>query len=380
MRRRLRIAIASAGRFHVLDAARELHTLGHDVRFYSYVSRLRARQFGLPGECHVSLLPFAFPALAGERLLPKLAPRVRERVLYSGLNAAVMLRLQPCDVFHFMSGIYLEAAKFAKRRFGAKLVLDRASKHILAQDKLLADAGSTDRPSALTIRRELEGYACADVVCVPSSHVQESFLDYKIETRIVPFGVDLCAFPFRTRTQSRKAFTFLSVGNWSIRKGSDLLSAAVRRIPGTRLVHVGKILDVAFPCKDAQFVHFDAVPQPDLARYYADCDAFVLASREDGFGVVLLQALASGLPVVCSAHTGGADLASAPGLAARMTVVAADNVDALTVAMSDLRDRVECCGPLSPLSDADRELLSWRNYARRLIAAYGMDSRNGNGR
>src|SRR5207253_1404096 len=54
---RLKIAIATAGRLYVLDLARELHTLGHNVKFYSYVPRARAWRFDLPDECHVLLLP-----------------------------------------------------------------------------------------------------------------------------------------------------------------------------------------------------------------------------------------------------------------------------------------------------------------------------------
>src|SRR5271168_495340 len=86
VRRRLRIAIATAGRFHVLDLARELHALGHHVSFYSYVPRARARRFGLPDECHVSLLPLVLPAVVCERMLPRLVPRMRERVLNASLN------------------------------------------------------------------------------------------------------------------------------------------------------------------------------------------------------------------------------------------------------------------------------------------------------
>src|SRR5438477_10922701 len=96
--RQLNIAVASAGRFHVLDLARELNALGPRVRFYSYVPRARARRFGLPDECHVSLLPVALPAVAWQQLVPQLMPRSRERFLYALLNSAVMLRLEPCDV------------------------------------------------------------------------------------------------------------------------------------------------------------------------------------------------------------------------------------------------------------------------------------------
>ena len=79
----LRIAIATGGRFHVLDLARELDALGHEVRFYSYVPKARALKFGLPARCHVSLLPFMWPLIAWERLLPNAAPEMREKLLAS---------------------------------------------------------------------------------------------------------------------------------------------------------------------------------------------------------------------------------------------------------------------------------------------------------
>ena len=137
----LKIGIATAGRFHVLDLARELDALGHEVTLYSFVPRRRARAFGLPHRCHVALLPLVFPFVAWERLLPKWAPELRETWLHRALNWAVALRLRRCDVFVFMSGIYLEAARTARSRFGARLWLERGSQHILAQDALLAAAG-----------------------------------------------------------------------------------------------------------------------------------------------------------------------------------------------------------------------------------------------
>jgi len=103
--RRRRIGIASSGRFHTLDLAKELHALGHDIRFYSYVPKRRAASFGLPPECHVSLLPFIFPLLFWERKLPGVLQKLREHLLYKALNWAVSQRLEPCEVFIFMSGM-----------------------------------------------------------------------------------------------------------------------------------------------------------------------------------------------------------------------------------------------------------------------------------
>jgi glycosyltransferase involved in cell wall biosynthesis len=94
-------------------------------------------------------------------------------------------------------------------------------------------------------------------------------------------------------------------------------------------------------------------------------DVFVLASRQDGFGVVLSQALATGLPVVCSDRTGGGDLRHTPALAERITVVPTDNLEALTNAMAAWRDRLRGGDTLPELSEADRETLSWASYGRR---------------
>ena len=322
---RLRVAIATAGRFHVLDLARELNALGYAVDFYSYVPKTRALRFGLPSACHRSLLPFALPALALERFAPAVPPSIREWLLYKSLNLAVMTRLRACDLFICMSGIYLEAARFAKRRFGAAIWLERGSRHILSQDEILAAIPGATRPSSLAIDRELAGYALADRIVIPSLHVEESFRrDPAAHAKLFknPYGVDLEMFPSVRRHDSGKELSLLFVGTWSLQKGCDLLVSAMAQTPGVRLVHVGSIgRDLAFPTDDPRFVHIDPVPQTELRRFYAEADAFVLASRQDGFGVVLAQALASGLPVICTDRTGGADLAHTPALAQRIKVV-----------------------------------------------------------
>jgi glycosyltransferase involved in cell wall biosynthesis len=366
--RRLKIAIATTGRFHVLDLARELHALGHHVRFYSYVPRARARRFALPDECHVSLLPLVLPAVIWERLMPRLTPGMQERVLFALLNRAVMLRLRHCDVFICMSGYYLEAARFAKARYGAAIWLERGSRHIESQDEILAAVPGAQRPSPLAIRRELAGYALADRVVIPSSHVGESFRrDGSAYAKLFynPYGVDLAMFPLCIEKAPTDPFSLIYVGLWCLRKGCDLLAEAVKKVPGVRLTHVGPVGDLNFPTGDERFLHLDPAPQPELARFYSSADVFVLASREDGFGNVLAQALASGLPLICTDRTGGADLAHTPALAARITLVPHDDAGALACAIAKWRDRWRAGESLPLLPETDREKLSWAAYARR---------------
>jgi glycosyltransferase involved in cell wall biosynthesis len=170
-------------------------------------------------------------------------------------------------------------------------------------------------------------------------------------------------FPMRRSVRDGRTFTVLFAGNWSLRKGCDVLAAAVARSPDTRLIHIGGMGDLAFPDGDERFIHHDAVPQSALADHYAGADVLVLASREDGFGLVLAQALASGLPLICTDRTGGSELAHTPGLAARILVIPSDDVDALAVAIGAMRDKLRA--GLPPLTEADRQTLSWKAYARR---------------
>ena len=259
----LRIAIATGGRFHVLDLARELIALGHEVRFYSYVPKARALKFGLPARCHVSLLPFMWPLIAWERLLPNAAPEMREKLLAVALNRAVMARLNSCDVFIGMSGLILEAARFAKSKFGARIYVERGSRHIVSQARILEQIPGAQTPNRLTIERELAGYKLADRIAVASGQVVDSFLeeDPSLAPKLFtnPYGVDLEQFPQRKTIPSGPP-TVLFVGGWTYRKGADVLSAALEQLPEARLIHVGGGGDVSFPLASTSFI---TIPFPN---------------------------------------------------------------------------------------------------------------------
>jgi len=372
----MRIAIATAGRFHVLDLARELDALGHEVQFHSYVPRRRAEAFGLPGRCHVDHVPWLAPLLVWERAFPKALPALRERLLQAALNRSLIARMKPCDVFICMSGIYLEAATFARRRYGAKIVLVRGSKHIQVQDEILAALPGAQRPTPRSIQRELAGYQLADMIDVPSQHVVDSFIAMSpdMSNKVVrnPYGTDLKMFP-PARHESRhrscgSQVTFVFAGNWCLRKGCDLLMVAARAA-GVDLVHVGPVGgDCPLPADGDGFKHVGKVDQSRLSDFYRSVDAMVLASREDGFGLVLAQGLATGLPIVCTNDTGGADLRHTSTLDDRIQVVPAGDPVALAQAMKNVAKRL-CDGPPFPdITEEDRETLTWRAFGKRYEA------------
>jgi alpha-maltose-1-phosphate synthase len=364
---RLRVGVAASGRFHMLDLARELDTLGVDVRFYSYVSRKRAESFGLARRCHVALLPFLFPLVALERLFPRFFPHIIERLMCWALDICLILRMQRCEIFICMSGMYVLAARFAKWRYGALVHLHRSSRHILSQKEILANLPAAQQVSSFMVRRELEGYILADRIIVPSTHVVESFAPWPScfdKVFLNPLGVDIDQFPLRTAVPRQVQPTVLFVGQWSYRKGVDVLVEAVRMMRGVRLVHVGAPSDAPFP-NDLNFTHHDHVSQQRLPDFYAEAHVFTLPSREDGFGVVLSQALACGLQVVCTDRTGGPDLAKLPGLSRLVHIVPADDPLALSNALEHALDAAVGNTDVAPITEMERRMLGWRSYAER---------------
>ncbi|HTC21335.1 MAG TPA: glycosyltransferase family 4 protein, partial [bacterium] len=286
----MRIAIATSGRFHVLDLARELHALGHEVLFYSYVPVKRAVKFGLPAGCQRCLLPYVFPLVAMNRAAPKfLRPRLNQWILKT-LDRLVAWKLEPCDVFIGMSGLCVASAARARSKYGAKVLIERGSTHILRQKEILEALGGGERVSDFDLRRELASYERADLIVIPSLHVEESFLKIGMDRKKLfrnPYGVNLEMFLPTPVPRSREPLA-LFVGGWSYRKGCELWEKVLERLPDLRLIHVGSLGDAPLPVSP-RFTHVDPVNQWELQKYYAKAHVFVLASREEGLSLVLFQ-------------------------------------------------------------------------------------------
>ena len=114
----------------------------------------------------------------------------------------------------------------------------------------------------------------------------------------------------------------LTVGRWSVDeryKGLDELIEAMptvrAAIPGAFLVAVGNGDDRARLEQKAAALSlqsgvrfFDAARGEQLIAYYNRCDVFALPSRGEGFGLVFLEAMAVGKPLLGGAHGGIPDI------------------------------------------------------------------------
>ncbi len=300
----MKINIATSHRFHLLDLARELENLGHEVRFYSYVPTKRAMKYGLKAKNSFSLFYKMFPFLTLLKLVKETSWTIR--LLNSALDTYLSLFMKPCDVYIALGTVYKDSLKSAKNKFNAVTILEWGSKHIEKQNEIILREEAILKVAYFT-NRSLNGYEYADYISVASNHVIQSFIAKGINKEKLlqnPYGVDLSMF--KPTQLEQNSYDVIMVGTWGFVKGCDLL-ASFFETSELSFLHVGALSDLPFP-KLRNMTHIDPVDQIQLTHYYAKAKVFVLPSRAEGLAMVQSQALASGLPIVCSKDSGGRDI------------------------------------------------------------------------
>ncbi len=360
----MKINIASTHRFHLLDLARELSALGHDVKFYSYVPTRRCESFGLDRElCH-SMLWFVAPFFVAQKIVPR---KYHRWIIFARnyiLDLYLSIFMRHCDLYISLGVVYSKSIEVAKREYNAVTILEWGSKHLIEELKACAEADSYPKYG---IKRVLDQYNMVDYISIPSDHVLRSFLKHGVERAkllVNPYGVDMSQF---APTRLSGSYDIIMVGTWSFRKGCDLLTELCATY-GYSLLHVGGVGDIDFP-HVSNMTHIDSVDQKELRKYYSQAKVFVLPSRTEGLAMVLVQAIVCGLPIVCSRDTGGEDLKGM--LSDGRWII---NMQSLTV--EALREGVEEALSLVAKSQNDSEVrhyaqndvdknLSWRAYGER---------------
>src|SRR5262249_40510691 len=115
-------------------------------------------------------------------------------------------------------------------------------------------------------------------------------------------------------SSARPEMTFLFCGQMIRRKGVDLLLSAFDRLivngRQARLLLVGReaelpqFLPLLSPAARSKVIYEGFQAPERLSDYFGRCDVFILPSRHDGWGVVVNQALAAGLPIITSDAVG----------------------------------------------------------------------------
>jgi glycosyltransferase involved in cell wall biosynthesis len=317
----MKVVLSTLLQGHMYALARYLHQRNLLAHLFSSYPRWKLKNEGMP-QALISTTPwFLVPYMALHRfgLLPDALERPLAHMCHRNHESFVTRHLPACDVFHGLSCHNLRAGLKARAQ-GARYVCDHGSSHIGYHDRILREeADIVGLPyrgvDPRMIDSEVREYGASDRIFVASKFAERTFLEYGISPEklsVIPYGVELSRFR-PVPVEPDGVFRVVYLGALSMRKGLHYLARAfaMADIPGSQLVLVGSpsaetelLLE---PVKNMNVIRTGLIPREQVLTWLARASVKVLASVEDGFGLVLLEAQACGLPVIATVNTGGPD-------------------------------------------------------------------------
>lgn len=211
-------------------------------------------------------------------------------------------------------------------------------------------------------RKEME---LADLVLAPSGFVRKTVMQFvEKKVALAPYGVDPNFWRPDGVSGETPSLRFIYAGQCSLRKGIPVLLQAWKAaaIQGAILELVGswQFSDVKRGELDESVKLNGPVPAEKLRERYQAADVFVFPSFFEGFGLVILEAVACGLPVIASDATAGVDILDET----TGRLFAAGDLDGLVESLrwfADHRDRLPA---MRRAARAKAETYTWENYRR----------------
>lgn len=195
---------------------------------------------------------------------------------------------------------------------------------------------------------------------------------------ITPLGVDGSFSPGEKKLPGLPDKYILYLGNLEPRKNLPMLLSAFRRLPGNlqdrySLVmagakgwctnELGEMLR-SFQ-KDGKLILTGYVPQTQLPKLYRGASLFVYPSLYEGFGLPVIEAMASGVPVVASNTTSLPEVVGDAGI-----LVSPHDVEGWNNAMNRILNDEEMRSEMSQKGLARATLFSWEKCAQETVAVY----------
>lgn len=323
----MKVVVAGGGRFFLFKEAAHFNKRGDLGALISNFPKSRICPEGVdPGK--IRNLPFnGYLAYVLHRFYPRgMLPwgfSQLNRLLHWWFGLFIRKNIIPADFYLLLSSFGLEAIEKIRAKTDAIIVVEHASFHQQEdKDLVLEDAKywgvkpARDWSPEWVVRKEDLEFEAADYVLVPSHAVERSLIKHGVAAEkilINAYGVELSEFfPL---PKEDDVFRVLQVGQVSQRKGIyTSIEAFVRAdIKNSELVFVGPqdfdanlVERLAGPRRgDIKFE--GAVPQNELVKHYGRASVMVMPSVADGFGLVVLQALACARPVLVCENVGASD-------------------------------------------------------------------------
>lgn len=289
------------------DHAKALAKVGNDVAMLviDFRSRSYKRKYGCftYEKDGVKVFELSMPLGIYRRALP-----ILQCLLVKLYKRAVKSFGKP-DIIHAHFYSIAAIASVLKKRFDVPFVV---TEHSSKLNKNILGISKLDQKLAK------KAYLDADRVVAVSNALAENLKhNFNVNAEVIHNVVDVAHFQY-VKHEPKDTFTFISVGNLISIKGFDMLieafAEAFKNEESVNLKIVGagpemnnlKSLVNQYNMAD-RVVLLSEVGRDKLKDIYPEGDAFVLASRSETFGVVFIEAMATGMPVIATDCGGPSD-------------------------------------------------------------------------
>ncbi len=393
----MRVTVSVAGRFHAFHLVEQLARRGNLFRFItSTLNEKRLPNRRLPDSLRndpdflkrVRQIPLPEYLGYALRQLPIADSQSLSYFIKDNFYDRTAIRhITASDLFVGWASQSLFQMREAKAR-GTRTIIERGSTHITEQYRLIDEerkrfgvsAELRSRWDRLLEEKQLKEYHEADFIMTPSAFARQSFLDRGFDPAKVlkvRYGVDLGQFYPADKKEISSTPTILFVGAVGFQKGVPYLLEATRTLRAKGKKFHFKLIgryekDFESWLKSSTLrseidEHIAFVPNHELVNHFHQADMFVLPSMQEGLALVIAEAMASGLPVVASDHTGASEFIESGNNGA---IVPAGNADALAVALSDLLDNPDRSRSVGTEASEKAKSFGWDAYGDAIEQTY----------
>src|SRR5665213_1093672 len=320
------VNIAVCGDFKQLQLVPHLSKLVDIGRVY-YAARLstNAGSLGLASDQVCNVFPKEYLVQLHARYLRHALLPVVYPVLDSIWRRAVMRAWQKCDVLYaVLQGKALSVIQRAKNEGSAILGHPIVCHPSFYRQQLLIELDSLGLPSRPFLPPDhdeplLKEIALCDRLYCLSTLVRDTFVESGFPSQnieIIQLPTDLRTYVPAPHPPSSQTFRVVCVAEISPIKGHVYLLEAWRRLApaNAELVFAGTVRREMIPILSrykGTFRYAGPLDRASLVRLYQDSSLLVLPSVQDGFGFVVSEALACGVPVIVTEHVGAKDMVRA---------------------------------------------------------------------
>lgn len=395
------IVISHSGKQHSYHVAKSLNDLGFLKQFYtsSYIKSRKIQNYflkhnnqfwtrrflsGLSGNKVTSNWRFEAPEYIG-KLLKSNSKKIEELVYardieFDNYVSNQILKIKP-EVFWGFQGSCLNSLKSTKKT-GGLAVCELATAHVTFAKKILneekrflpdwADSISNVDFPAHYEKRLIEEPTVADIVIAASNFTKLSLTESGVpenKIHVLPLGADVEYIKYVEKKRDKnKPLKLLYAGTVTQRKGIYYLLEAMKSFNKSQVeLHIiGNVFGpgTAFGHYKNVYTYHGSVSQQKLFETYHEFDALVLPTIFEGFALVIVEAMAAGLPVITTPHSIGPELINDNQ---NGYIVPIRNTEAIKVSIERILNKTEKeFNEMSILARSAALNYSWVQYKNRL--------------